>query len=55
MKVDRAGLRFPEQIVLHPHRPRIGVGAAFIAADETAVFRFDAATRSIQGQWLSRA
>ena len=55
MKIDRAGLRFAEQIILHPHRPGIGVGAAFIAADEAAVFGFDAGDAIHPDQWLSRA
>ncbi len=41
MQIDRARLRFAEKIILHPHRPGIGMGAALVAADKAAVFRFD--------------
>ena len=54
MKIDRAGLGFAEQVILHPHRPRVGVSAAFIRADKAAVFGFDAGD-PIHDQWLSRA
>jgi hypothetical protein len=42
MQVDRAGLCLPEKVILHSHRPGVRMGPPFIAANQTAVFGFDA-------------
>ena len=54
MKVNRARLCFAEQIILHPHRPGVGVGAGFLPAYEAAIFRFDAGDAVHPVQMVSR-
>ena len=55
VQVDRAGLRFAKQIILYPDRPGVGMGAAFVVADEAAVLRLNAGDAVHVVQRWSRA
>ena len=41
MQIDRAGVHFAEEMILHPHRPGVAVGMRRLTAHQAAIFGLD--------------
>src|SRR5215208_2996002 len=41
MKIDRAGVGFPEQVIFDLRRPKLGIHVRLVFAEKTTILRFD--------------